>query len=183
MRLCDLWRTGLWAISLSVLLPACGLTSTHQIAKVPSNASQWLVQHPDSHTAIIKLAAGEHNGMNFNGYGHGQMVITVPLHWNITVDFVNVDLAQAHSAMVVPLADHSLTSIPSSVLAFPKASTPSPDDGTEAGIDQSFHFVASHAGDYALCCGVPGHSAMGMWDSFIVSKTASKAAITITRVG
>ncbi len=124
-----------------------------------------------------KVFAGENNGMNFNGDSKGQMIVTVPLNWRVTVKFVNTDNAQAHSAMIVRYADRTAVTIPETSVAFPHASTPDPTDGTSYGISQSFQFIADKPGQFALVCGVPGHGAMGMWDTLLISKAAKTASI------
>ena len=171
---------GTLATLLAGLLSACGATPFSHAASSPANPSHWLQSEAAKKSVTLKVFAGEDNGMNFNGYDRGGMIITVPADWKVTVDFVNTDNAQAHSAMIVPFADRVSMNIPTTAVAFPDASTPDPTDGTGYGIAQSFRFTAgTSSGTYALVCGVPGHAAMGMWDKFVVSKTAQAASITV----
>ncbi len=172
---------GLATVALTLGLGACGTKPSPAAQNPPTNPAQWLSQSPSQKTVTFKVYAGENNGMNFNNYGHGDMTLTVPANWRVTVDFVNTDNAQVHSAMIVPLADHVQMNIASSALVFSGASTPDPSLGTNYGVHQSFSFVANKSGDYALACGIPGHAAMGMWDHFNVSSSATQAAITVAK--
>lgn len=166
---------------ITYLLAACTPSPSTAIA---GNRSPdfYLKTNSIHHKVTIKVLAGEKNTMNFNGYHDGHMVITIPMNWRITIDFVNTDNAQAHSAMIVPLADHTMMDIPINQVAFPHASTPDPTEGTPSHITQSYTFVADHPGIYALACGVPGHAAMGMWDKLVVSATCKTAWIAIARL-
>ena len=47
-----------------------------------------------------------------------------------------------------------------------------------AGKPQTFSFVASKAGRYMMICGIAGHALAGMWDTFVVSRTARVASVT-----
>ena len=169
---------GLAGLALVAGLSACGTKPSGSAANPPTNPSQWVSQSLSHKTATFKIYAGENNGMNFNNYGHGDMTLTVPQNWRVTIDFVNTDNAQVHSAMIVPAADHVEMNISNSALAFSGASTPNPSLGTNYGVHQSFSFTANKTGNYAIACGIPGHAAMGMWDHFNVSPTATKAFVT-----
>jgi Sulfocyanin (SoxE) domain len=75
-------------------------------------SQQWLAWNSTSHTATITLIAGATNaiaGFNFNGYGNGQMVVSVPLGYYVLVKFSNRG-AFPHSALITPYADKNNTS-------------------------------------------------------------------------
>lgn len=168
---------GLAATLLAGIFTGCGW----QKISAPK-ASSWISQTTAGKSVTFRIYAaqnGANNDMNFNGYGNGAMTLAVPLGWDVTVNFVNTDNSQSHSAMIVPLADRRLAFIPITDLAFPQASTPYPNQGSGYNIHQSFHFVADKPGTYALACGMPGHAQMGMWDRFIVSKMATRASIHV----
>ena len=162
-------------VSIASFVSGCGW---HQIsAQTPSH---FLSQNPTQKTVVLHLYAaenGNNNDMNFNGYGNGSMTVTIPMGWHVKVDFVNTDNSQVHSAMIVPLRDHNLPLITTAMLAFPKASTPFPNQGTNQGVHQSFHFTASKAGRYAIVCGIATHAEMGMWDRLVISATAARASM------
>jgi len=164
---------------LTTVIAGCGGSPPNSASNPPKSPSQWFAQQTTQKSVTFKIYAGENNAMNFNGYGHGDMTLTVPLNWHVTIDFVNTDNAQVHSAMIVPFANRAQMDIPTSALAFPRASTPDPSIGTEYGVQQSFKFIANKAGSYALVCGIPGHAAMGMWDRLTVSKSASSATVAV----
>jgi sulfocyanin len=170
---------GLTITFLGVAVAACGTVTTGSSTKATGNA-HWLRTSSTTRSVTIKILAGEQNGMNFNGYANGQMLITVPVNWHVTVDFTNVDNAETHSATIVPLQDRTLASIPQTAVVFPGATTPNPSEGTGYNISQSFHFMATRPGTYALACGVPGHALMGMWDRVTVSQTAKLPSITVS---
>ncbi|NMP21623.1 sulfocyanin-like copper-binding protein [Sulfobacillus harzensis] len=170
-----------WTASLALtgMLAACGAAPSHVAVSPPFNPAQWVTQNSAQKRVTFHLYAGEGNRMTFNGYGNGQMVLTVPTGWKVSVRFENVDNAQAHSAMIVPLKFHTNTEIPASALAFSHASTPNPTMGSTYGVQQSFHFAANKSGTFALVCGIPGHAAMGMWDTLVISPTAAHASVKI----
>ena len=169
---------GITSAFLGTMIVACGTVATTPATGTPGDA-HWLITHFAARSVTIKIFAGEQNGMNFNGYANGQMLITVPVNWHVTVEFTNVDNAETHSAMIVPLKDHTLASIPQTAVVFPRATTPDPSEGTGYNISQSFRFSVTKPGAYALVCGVPGHALMGMWDRFTVSRTAKVPTITV----
>ncbi len=164
---------GISAMVLTGLLAACGTPPVSS-----AGPSHWLQVDAGQKAVAVKLFAGEHNGMNFNGYGSGRMTVTVPAGWRVAVRFINRDEAQAHSAMIVPFKEHTAMNIPVTAVTFPRASTPDPTEGTQYGLSQTFRFTATKIGHYALACGVPGHAAMGMWDNFVVSGTATTPSVT-----
>lgn len=66
--------------------------------------------------------------------------------------------------------------------AFKNAQSPDPIDGiTQDHKPQRFAFVAARAGRYMILCGLPAHARSGMWESFVVAKTARTAMLTIRK--
>jgi hypothetical protein len=94
-----------------------------------------------------------YNGFNFNGYGKGQVLVTVPRGWMVTVRCQNSRSDLRHSCAVVRGAG---TSSP----AFPGAATTS----LAARASSSFTFTADALGTYRLACLVPHHEQAGEWD-------------------
>jgi hypothetical protein len=97
------------------------------------------------------------NGFNFDGYGRGQMLLSVPLGWRVRIDCVN------HGPM-----RHSCAVVEGSQIAFPHAATPVLRSGQRA----SFSFLASRRGTYRLACLVPGHEQARQYDVLDVGKTS-----------
>jgi hypothetical protein len=111
--------------------------------------------------AIVKLYAGyngENNGFNFDGYGRGELMITVPSGWRVRVMCSNRG-ALAHSCAVVR---GPMTVTP----AFRGAATPILPPGSTT----AFSFVASRVGSYRFACLVPGHEEARMWDVLVVTR-------------
>jgi sulfocyanin SoxE-like protein len=114
------------------------------------------------HRVTLRLVAaydGANNGFNFDGYGRGELLVSVPLGWRVSIDCSNRGPLR-HSCAVVAGAR---TTTP----AFPHAATPELAVGKRA----SFSFVASRRGTYRLACLVPGHEEARMWDVLDVGKT------------
>jgi Sulfocyanin (SoxE) domain len=129
-----------------------------------------LLSHPDpqqflrieaaAKTAIVKLYAGyngENNGFNFDGYGRGELTITVPSGWRVRVTCSNRG-ALTHSCAVVR---GPMTITP----AFRGAATPILPPGSTT----TFSFMASRVGSYRFACLVPGHEEARMWDVLVVA--------------
>lgn len=139
----------------------------------------WLSIMAKARLARLTLVAGwqgNNGGLNFNGYANGRMIVTVPLGWKVQVTFSNQNPAP-HSAEFIayrlPVPEGGFTP------TFKNASSPDPVEGIEQGHrPQTVTFVATKIGRYMIVCGVPGHANGGMWDTFVVSKTARTAALT-----
>ena len=160
------------AAALSVTLPAVTVAAAHHPGAQHATP-RWLVVNAKTHTATLTLIAAYSNaigGFNFNGYGQGKMIVSVPVNYHVNAVFTN-KATLPHSAMIVPYAQR--TSSGSFTLAFPHASTPNPVQGSPKGKTEKFSFVASKSGTYALICPVPGHNAAGMWDVFKVTNGGS----------
>ncbi len=120
------------------------------------------------------------SGFNFNGYGHGQLTITVPKGDTVKVTFSN-KASLPHSVQFTAYTK----SLPMTGVtdAFKGSSSPNPTNGTVKGTTQKFSFVANKAGRYLMICAVPGHALAGMWDSLVVSATAKTATVSTGKPG
>jgi sulfocyanin len=135
------------------------------------------------HLAVIAGWNNVNAGFNFNGAAHGQMVVTVPLGDKVIGTFKD-NVTTPHNVVIIPYT----TLLPGSSLppAFRGAASPTPQFRPGAGAPsrsnkpQTFTFVANKAGTYMIICGVPGHALAGMWDTFVVSRTARVASVTFT---
>lgn len=120
-----------------------------------------------------KAPAGQYN---FDKYSHGQMTITVPKGWHVTMHVKNVG-STGHSLMIIK-APASPPAEPSDPAFKGAETTPSKlASGLPPGSSSSFSFTASRAGQYWMVCGVPGHALMGMWDHFVVSSSAAAPSV------
>jgi sulfocyanin len=166
------------AMVLALALPGMYVAASHRpgLAATP----RWLVANAKAHTATLTLIAAYTNalnGFNFNGYGNGKMVITIPVGYKVTVSFSNKS-SVPHSAVFTPYGKKNATS--DFPLAFKGAASPNPTTGIAAGTTQRFTFMASKAGTYALVCGVPGHEQAGMWD---VLKVTTRGTASLSFAG
>jgi sulfocyanin len=128
---------------------------------------------------VLMAANGNNGGLNFNGYHHGGLTITIPSGWHVDMDVTNKGFgAIPHSLEVIKVSE----GIP------PQGSEPPAFDGAETvelnngmGVGQSDHatFTADAPGKYWIFCGVPNHGVGGMWDYLIVSSTATTPRIDI----
>lgn len=198
--------TALSALALAAVLAGCGTASngtttspgtnvlqatppansTTNAATTGSNStgaggsptsSKWISYHASSKTADVTLKAGLNGGFDFNGYSKGKMTVTVPKGWTVDVTFTN-EASVNHSAEIVPYSQ--LKSSSTFTPAFSGASTPNPTTGTSKGVTQNFTFTASKSGKYGIVCAVPGHDDLGMWDTFVVSSSASVPSVATT---
>ena len=175
---------------LTVALAGCGTGSGGPSAAnssapsshaAPSSGSgagattSWMSYQSSTKTATLKLVAGynsSQSGFNFNGYSNGQMVVTVPTGWKVTVDFSNQGQLP-HSAAVVTTAS-------SQSPAFPGAGLPASElvAGIASGQTATFSFTTGAPGDYRIACLVPGHEGLGMWDTLKVTSGGTPSVKT-----
>jgi hypothetical protein len=128
------------------------------------NPQQFLHVDAKARTAIVTLVAGydgSNTGFNFDGYGRGEMTVTVPRGWKVQIKCENRG-GMNHSCAVVkgPMND---------VPAFKGAAIPNAVVGIPSGQSVNFSFVASRTGAYRLACLVPGHEEARMWDLLVVT--------------
>lgn len=141
-------------------------------------ASRWMQVNTAAKTLNLTLIAGfnrENNGSNFDGYGSGDMTITVPQNWRVNVSFENRSL-QRQSVMIVPYAER--TQLHGFTAGLKGAFSPNPSQGVKTGSKQHFSFMTTVPGHYAVISAVPSQSANGMWDTFVVSTTATRPTLT-----
>lgn len=157
------------SFKVPVVKPPVTPTPSQSPTPSPSPASstvtldRWASYNSVSQTLTLKLEAGYQDvnlGLNFDGEDKGQMVVTVPVGWTVTVDFSNQGSIN-HSAAVVTASG--------TAPVFAGASTPDPTVGTDPGQAATFTFTASQVGSYRIACLIPGHEGLGMWDSFVVA--------------
>ncbi len=120
---------------------------------------RFLSWDASSHTARLTLFAGlggSNNGFNFDGYGRGELLVTIPVGWRVVVDCENRGEVR-HSCAVVK---GSLSTRP----AFPGAATPAPIIGLSPGSKATFSFRATRTGSFRIACLVPGHEQARHWD-------------------
>jgi sulfocyanin len=127
--------------------------------------------------AIASLAGDD--PMNFEGYGKGDMKITVPAGWKVNVTYTNQQSGGiTHSVGFVNWAQRQAKD-GQFTPAFTGSVGPTNNfsNGVPAGQPVKYSFTADKAGQYAIVCGVPTHASMGMWDEFDVSASAQAPTI------
>ncbi len=148
-------------VMLAVVLAAAAVTAKpdpHRFLRLDARAR----------TVTVTLLAGydsSNNGFNFDGYGRGELMVTVPLGWRVRVTCTN-RAAVRHSCAVVK---GPMTVQP----AFPGASVPKPVQGLRRGQTATFSFVASKLGPFRFACLVPGHEQARMWDLLEVVRSGT----------
>lgn len=143
----------------------------------------WVAQDAEQKVVTLKLIGSMNhaNGtMNFNGYGNGELTVTVPLGWTVKVEFSNGGFgALPHSVAVIDAKKRP--KLQGGEPAFPEATTVKLVQGLVPGETDSFEFVADKPGRFLLWCGVPSHGANGMWNHLVISKAARAVQVTVKR--
>jgi hypothetical protein len=145
--------------ALALALAGCGTQSV--------DASQWMVDHPGTHTVDLKVEgiySSAQQVNTFDGYTNGQLVITIPVGYHVNMDFINN--GPIPESVGIYKNDH---------LAFPGAGQSYrqvmtfPSAGLVPGQSQSYTFTASQVGTYSLADvlnGDPNHTpTSGVWDT------------------
>lgn len=141
-------------------------------AKPPAPDPRWLLSDAQARHVTLRLDAAtsdKNGGLNFNGYTSGDLTVTVPTGWSITVRMVNHDATLPHSVALISATDPLPVQMTDP--AVPGATTPSATLGTGPSDSATMTFTAP-AGHYRLFCAVPGHGMAGMWIWLDVSESA-----------
>lgn len=140
----------------------------------PMTMPDWYHVDHDARTVHMTITAGsipDNNYWNFNGYIKGELAITVPEGYTVTIDLVNEDPNMAHSLGISSeLTNFVMPPTPQPV--FEGAITENAQsmiDATMPGETETIQFVADTAGNYSMVCYIAGHTAVGMWLFFNVS--------------
>lgn len=129
----------------------------------------------------IKMAENANNGtLNFNGYGHGDLTITVPLNWKVAMDVVNIGQGAIPHSLEIVAVTEVIPNQGSEPPAFDGAETVELINGLGIGKSDKVEFTADKEGRYWMFCGVPNHGIGGMYDGFVVSATAAMPTVRVT---
>ncbi len=137
-----------------------------------SALAKYLTVSTASKTVTLSLIAGLKSSpspFNFDGTLNGQMVVSVPTGWTLTVKLQNQGVLP-HSAAVVANST-SLTPVTASAATANATS----GIGTPPGSSASFSWKAGAAGTYAIACLIAGHETAGMWITLKVLPSGSPA--------
>jgi hypothetical protein len=111
-----------------------------------------------SHAVVITLIAGypaTDYQFNYNGYGNGTLVISIPVGWQTTVQCENRGTVPNSCAVVRGSGDTTPLE--------PGWSTPDPTQGLGPGQSATFMFSPPQAGSFRIASLVGGNEASGMW--------------------
>ena len=159
----------------AILAAGC---SSHRTAVAASQPATSTTPHqpgrPDPRRFLVTNAAAKtvgltmlgalgssNNGFNFDGYGRGELLASVPRGWRVVVHFENHGNRRTSCAVV--------TGARSATLAFPGASVPDPVQGVRPGGKASFSFTAARPGSYRIASLVPGQSEARMYAVLVVT--------------
>jgi Sulfocyanin (SoxE) domain len=159
----------------AVMAAAAGCSSHHAVAVAPAVAPQrpqpgrpdpqrFLSIGPASKAVRLTMLAAlgsSNNGFNFDGYGRGELIASVPRGWRVTVQFQNRGPRRASAAVV--------TGARSATLAFPGAAVPDPIQGIAPGGTSQFSFTAGHTGVFRIASLVPGQAEARMYAVLVVT--------------
>jgi uncharacterized cupredoxin-like copper-binding protein len=159
------------AVGCSVSLHLVGSALAAPLA-THAAAKKWLSVNTGSQTATLTLISAynsTNNGYNFDGYGNGKMVVTIPMGWHVKVKCSTDSSATVNHSCAVT------KSLTATKPAFPHATVPNAMNGLAPGSSATFTFVPTKVGRYRINCLVPGHEAAGMWDTLMVVASGTPA--------
>jgi hypothetical protein len=128
--------------------------------------------HSDSaaKSVVITLIAGYPAGdyqFNYNGYGNGTLVISIPVGWQVTVQCENRGTVPNSCAVVQGKSDIAPIE--------PSWSTPDPTHGLGPGQSATFVFSPATSGSYRIASLVGGNEASGTWADLEVTNGGAPA--------
>jgi hypothetical protein len=124
----------------------------------PPDLSHYIRANASDQTVVVILVAGYPAGdyqFNYNGYGSGALVLTVPVGWRVTVQCENRGTVPNSCAVVQGRQDTTPID--------PQWSTPDPVRGLDPAQSASFDFVPTRTGSFRIASLVGGNEASGMW--------------------
>jgi hypothetical protein len=133
-------------------------------AGAPPDPTTFIHVDAPTQTAVVTLIAGHPATdiqFNYDGYGNGSLVLTVPTGWKVTIQCVNHWTVPNSCAVV---ADGSATAP-----LQPDWSTSDPQRGLDPGQSASFAFTPTATGSFRIASLVDGNEASGMWADLEIS--------------
>lgn len=124
----------------------------------PPDPAKYIRVDDASHSVIVTLVAAypaTDFQFNYDGYGSGSLVLTVPTGWQVTVQCENHGTVNNSCAVVQDAK--------STQAIDPSWTTPDPTTGLDPGESASFMFTPTTPGSYRIASLVDGHEASGMW--------------------
>jgi hypothetical protein len=123
---------------------------------------------------LIPGYGSAYNGFNFNGYGKGQVLVTIPQRSTLEVRCENTASTKPHSCAIVrgPGARQP---------AAPGAATTEPTRGVPPGTTARFSFRATAPATYRIASLVPNEERAGMWDVLTVAGSGRPSVTPLRR--
>lgn len=124
----------------------------------PPDPANYIKVDDGTRSAIVTLIAGypaTDFQFNYNGYGSGSLVLTIPTGWQVTVQCEN--RGTVNNSCAVVRDEKSTQPID------PSWTTPDPATGIDPNQSASFMFTPTTPGSYRIASLVDGHEASGMW--------------------
>jgi hypothetical protein len=166
------------AVALPVLASAAaGCTSSHAQSATATTTQttssapagrpdprRFLAADPAAKRVRLTLVAGlgsANNGFNFDGYGRGELQVSVPRGWRVTVDFRNHASRRTSAAVV--------TGARSATIPFHGASSTQPLQGVTSGGEERFSFTPTRTGVFRITSLVPGQAEARMYAVLVVT--------------
>jgi len=166
-----MWRAAAGLLLLLICVAGCDPIAGSG-AGDPPDPKAYLRSDQPTQTAVLTLVAGypaTDYQFNYDGYGGGSLVITIPLEWQVTVQCENRGTVPNSCAVVTGKND---------VRPLEAGwSTPNPVQGLAPGQSASFVFTPTSAGSFRIASLVDGNEASGMWADLEVT-TGGQPSIT-----
>jgi Sulfocyanin (SoxE) domain len=127
-------------------------------AGAPPDPRNYIHVDAATRTAVVTLIAGQPATdiqFNYNGYGSGALVLTVPVGWQVTI--------QCENHGTVPNSRPVVANGKATDLVQSGWSTSDPQRGLDPGQSASFAFTPTATGSYRIASLVDGNEASGMW--------------------
>jgi hypothetical protein len=140
-----------------LFLVACDPITGTGSGNVP-DAKKFLTVDAASHNVVLTLIAGypaSNLQFNYNGYGNGDLQVTVPVGWTLDV--------QCENRGTVPNSCSVVSDGRATEPLRPDWSTPNPQSGLAPGTSAAFRVVPDAPGQYRITSLVTGREAAGMW--------------------
>jgi hypothetical protein len=150
--------TRLQVVLAAVLLAAACDPIQGSGTGTPPDPAHYLRVDEASRSAVVTLIAAypaTDFQFNYDGYGNGVLVLTVPVGWQVIVQCQNHGTVPNSCSVV---SDHTATSP-----IDPSWSTPDPHRGLDPGQSASFMFMPTEPGSFRIASLVDGSEASGMW--------------------
>lgn len=163
------WTTA-GCLGIAVLWTAACDPVTGTGPGAPPDPKSYIHADLAAHTVVITLIAGYPAGdyqFNYNGYGNGTLVITIPVGWEATVQCQNRGTVPNSCAVVRGKTDTAPIQ--------PAWSTPDPTHGLTPGQSATFVFTPATTGSYRIASLVGGNEASGMWADLEVTPGGAPA--------